>query len=316
VAVTIAAALSLDRTGWSWVDEAAWADVAPVAVPVNVLVLGPLALAGVYGMARRLCGPIVAGWTGLAWIAAPYAAAVFWTGEVRELYVEEVLPLSLGLSPGPELPALAALAAAGALLLHALPPVGGDAAGTWQAAVLAGTAVGAAVAILPASVLFVAGAAGALAVARASREALAFAAALAPWLLLVALWRWQALGRVGPEVDLAWGHWADQMSNLREFSLSARLSQWAPLAGVLALVLLRRFAGAALLAGWLGAFLAVTVTDVSATIEGGGTLPPLLPAFPAYVVLAAAVPLLVPTLARRLGLARAPSASGDPVALA
>jgi hypothetical protein len=91
------------------------------------------------------------------------------------------------------------------------------------------------------------------------------------------------------------------MNYLREFFWSARLAQWAPFAGLLAVLRVRRGAIAALLAGWLGAFIVVKGFSVRADIQANTFWRLLMPAWPAYLILLASIPLLVPTLARRLG---------------
>ena len=91
------------------------------------------------------------------------------------------------------------------------------------------------------------------------------------------------------------------MDQLREFFWSQRLAQWAPFAGLLAVLRVRRGAIAALLGGWLAAFLVVKGFSPRATIESGSFWRLLMPAWPAYLLLFASIPLLVPTLARRLG---------------
>ena len=101
------------------------------------------------------------------------------------------------------------------------------------------------------------------------------------------------------ELDLE--HWRQQMNELREFFWSARLAQWAPLAGVLAVLRVRRAPIAALLAGWLGAFILVKGFSTRASIQDNTFWRLLMPAWPAYLILLASIPLLVPTLARRLG---------------
>jgi hypothetical protein len=91
------------------------------------------------------------------------------------------------------------------------------------------------------------------------------------------------------------------MDALREFFWSARLAQWAPFAGVRAVVRVHRGAIAALLGGWLAAYLVVKGFSERASIESGSFWRLLMPAWPAYLLLFASIPLLVPTLARRLG---------------
>jgi hypothetical protein len=91
------------------------------------------------------------------------------------------------------------------------------------------------------------------------------------------------------------------MDSLREFFWFARIAEWAPFAGLLAVLRMRRGAIAALLGGWLGAFILVKGFNVNASIESNTFWRLLMPAWPAYLLLFASVPLLVPTLARRLG---------------
>jgi hypothetical protein len=102
-------------------------------------------------------------------------------------------------------------------------------------------------------------------------------------------------------IELDLDHWRQQMNYLREFFWSARLAQWAPFAGLLAVLRMRRGAIAALLGGWLAAFLVVKGFSVRADIQANTFWRLLMPAWPAYLLLFASIPLLVPTLARRLG---------------
>ena len=50
-------------------------------------------------------------------------------------------------------------------------------------------------------------------------------------------------------LDFDLDHWLQQMDYMREFFFSARVAQWAPIAGLLAVLRVRRGALAALLAG-------------------------------------------------------------------
>jgi hypothetical protein len=101
--------------------------------------------------------------------------------------------------------------------------------------------------------------------------------------------------------------WKRNMSNLREFFWSARLAQWVPLAGALA-VARRSIPGAGLLLGWALGYIVVKGSSNVAGIENASFWRLVMPALPAYVMLAAAIPLLVPTLPRRLGARIAASA--------
>jgi hypothetical protein len=196
-------------------------------------------------------------------------------------------------------------------------------------AVLAGLLLGAAGGLKPPNLLLGFGAALAYVIARRWREAAAFGGALVLGLLMLALWKQRALGTLPvfafQEVRLAAGatpmaldlnlhryvqldldHWRLQMAQLREFFFSPRLAQWAPLAGLLAVVRARRSAIAGLLAGWLAAFILVKGFNENADIQANTFWRLLMPAWPAYLLLLASIPLLVPTLIRRLGPRLAP----------
>ena len=80
--------------------------------------------------------------------------------------------------------------------------------------------------------------------------------------------------KVNRYLDLDVEHWRLQMGQLREFFWSARLAQWAPVAGLIAVLRVRRGAIAALLGGWLAAFLVVKGFSERATIESGLVLAP------------------------------------------
>jgi hypothetical protein len=111
-------------------------------------------------------------------------------------------------------------------------------------------------------------------------------------------------------VQLDVHHWRIQMDQLREFFWSARLAELAPFAGLLAVIRARRGAIAVLLGGWLGAFILVKGFNENADIQANTFWRLLMPAWPAYLLLFASIPLLIPTLIRRLGPRFAPPANG------
>jgi hypothetical protein len=101
-------------------------------------------------------------------------------------------------------------------------------------------------------------------------------------------------------VDLHVDTWKQNMSNLREFTWSARVLQWLPLAGAVG-VARRSVPAAGLLMGWLLGYVVVKGAASVATVESGSYWRLIMPALPAFVILCAAVPLLIPTFARRMG---------------
>ena len=103
-----------------------------------------------------------------------------------------------------------------------------------------------------------------------------------------------------PVPDLSVDAFKANMASLREYFWSHRVMQWIPIAGVVAIA--QRSPPAALAIGsWLGAYVLFRAAQPAIEVENGDFFRALLPAFPPYVLLAASLPLLVPTLAARLG---------------
>jgi len=301
----------------TWLTGATYVEAMPLLVPFNVLVLGPVAVAYVYALATRIAGRLFGYWAALTWVVAPYACIPLFTDRYHERYVDQFLPQALGLSGLADYPSMVALLAAAVFTARALERPG------WRDPALAGLLLGFAIGMKPPNALFAGGAVLAVVLARRWREGVALAIAVTPALVALALWKHRGLGTlplfaadevrvalgpdgavggidVGKYVKLDWGHWQQQMAQLREHFWSQRTAQWVPFAGVVA-VAARRMPLAGLLAGWLAAFLVVKGAQEQASIESGSFFRLLMPAWPAYLLLFAAIPLLVPTLAKRLG---------------
>ena len=304
----------------TWLTGPTYVQVLPALVLLNIFVLGPIGLLCIYGIASRIGGRLLGYWTALLWVIAPYAAIPLFVERYREKWNELVLPQATGLTAMADYPSMVAVLAAAFFVTRSLSP------GRLADAALAGLLLGAAGGLKPPNLLLGVGAALAYLLARRWREAVAFGAALALGLLMLAYWKQQTLGDVPAftleEVRLAAGaaplaldvninwdkyfqldldHWRTQMGQLREFFWSPRVAQWVPFAGLLAVIRVRRSAIAGLLAGWLGAFLIVKGFNPNADIQEASFWRLLMPAWPAYLLLFASIPLLVPTLFRRLG---------------
>jgi hypothetical protein len=305
----------------TWLTGPTYVQALPALVLLNVLVLGPLALLCLYGIAERIGGRLLGYWAAFLWVIAPYAAIPLFVERYREKWTEQFLPQATGLSAMADYPSMVAVLAAAFFVTRSLGP------GRLADAALAGLLLGAAGGLKPPNLLFAFGAVLAYPLARRWREGVAFGAALLPALLVLAYWKQQSLGTVPafaleqtrlaaaaaplaievPDVNfekyvkLDVDHWRLQMAQLREFFFSARVVQWAPFAGLIAVVRVRRYAIAGLLAGWLGAFLVVKGFNENADIQANTFWRLLMPAWPAYLLLLASIPLLIPTLYRRLG---------------
>jgi hypothetical protein len=96
-----------------------------------------------------------------------------------------------------------------------------------------------------------------------------------------------------------------QFLGFREFFWSARVIEFIPVAGAIAVVR-RSAAQAVFLVTWLLAFFLIKGSSEAVNVETGSIWRLLMPAFPAYFLLLAAIPLLVPVwgdkLARRFAV--------------
>ncbi len=307
--------------GWSlllapftWFAGPDFLAVLPVVIVLQVVLLLPLGAWAAYALGARAGGRIVGYGSALVWTIAPFATIPLFTDRYHDRWIDQFLPEVFGLTGLGDLPATLALLLAAVLVLRALDEF------RWVDAAAAGVAAGFAIGIKPSNALFLAAPAVAFAAARRPREAAAFAAALAPCLLTLALWKLRGLGHVPLLANQAGAYLAsgpfpvaalpksaqldfDQLQKnfhgLQEFSLNARLLQWLPLAGFLGLV--RRAPVKALFfATWLAAYLVVKGASPVASVEAGSFWRLLMPAFPAYCVLMASIPLLWPRTGVRL----------------
>ncbi len=302
----------------TWLTGPTYVQALPLILLLQVLVLGPIALVCVYGIASHIGGRLLGYWASALWVVAPFAAIPLFIERYHEKWIDQFLPQALGLTAMPDYPSMVLVLAAAFFVARSLGQPG------FHEVLLAGLLAGAAGGLKPANYLFAVGAVLAYPVARRWRETLVFGSAVAASLLVVAFWKERGLGylpaltleqarlaagagalaldvNVDRYIDLDFGHWRDLMDQLRENFFSARVAQFAPIAGVLAVVRVRKGAIATLLAGWLAAFIVVKGFSPRATIEGNTFWRLLMPAWPAYLLLFASIPLLVPTLARRLG---------------
>ncbi len=294
----------------------------PAIVLLQTLVLAPIALLAIYGIGARLGGRMIGYVAAGLWVTVPFLSIPLFVDRYHEKFVDQFLPQALGLTGLGDYPSTVALLVSGYFLVRAL-----DTHAPTESA-LAGLAAAFAVGIKPSNALFLAGPLLAFTVARRWREATAFVAAAAPCALALAIWKARGLGYlpilkpdtealaagygglVGTDspplavvvsryVQLDWDHLRANYLYLQEVFWSTRLVQWVPLAGFLAVA---RFSWskALFLGGWLGAFVLVKGSSPEASLEQGTLLRLLMPALPAFVLLAAAIPLLVPQFGPRL----------------
>jgi hypothetical protein len=297
----------------------------PFVVALNLLVLWPIALLCVYGIAKAIGGRGFAYLACFAWTAFPLATIPYFYVSYHRKYVDQSLPSALGLVSTGDFPSMVCLLVAAYFALKAVSER------SPQAALFAGVAVGFAATVKPANLIFLPAPLAALALTRRPRELLLFGAGLVPALVGLALWKYRGLGylpafesppaalasgsltpppvgsvSLGRYLPLDWSHLWHNMLGIREFTWSLRMVTWVVVAGLIALA--RRSAAVGILiGGWLVSYLVLKGTSPSVDVISGSFFRYMVPAFPPFFFAIAAIPLLVPVLGRRLVAGRAQS---------
>ena len=285
----------------------------PAIVLFNTLVLLPVALLCVYGIAARIAGRLFGYFAAAAWIALPYLGIVFVEPGYHQKWTELTLPQLEGLTSVPDFPSTVALLVSAYFCLGAA-----EADSGWQSGVAAGLAAGYSVAIKPSNSLFLV-APALLLLATRRRSSLTFAAGLVPALLTLAVWKYRGLGslaaapaepvRLALGVDSlinrihapslnSWAHLHQVLLALREHFWAARVIEWTPIAGMLAL-LVRSRRGFLLIGAWFAIYVLLKATYIPASVDDASFWRIVMPAFPAYVLLVAAVVLAFPGVRAR-----------------
>ena len=131
----------------TWATGPTYVQALPPLVLVQVLVLGPLALLCVYGIASRIGGRLLGYWASLLWVVAPFAAIPLFVDRYHERWSEQFLPQALGLTAMADFPSMVLVLAAVLFVVRSLSP------GRVTDAVLAGVLIGAAAALKPPNLL-------------------------------------------------------------------------------------------------------------------------------------------------------------------
>ena len=302
----------------------------PGIVLLNVFFLMPVAMVAMYGIGHRLGGRLFGYWVLFLWVVLPYIGIKYTDAGFKSRYTELSLPDSLGLTSLSDFPHMVMLAVAAYFLLRAV-----QGRLRWDGA-FAGLFAGAAIGMKPSSALFLGGAVLALVGCRCWRLIPAFTLGLAPSIAALTYWKWHGLGylpifhaeesarlAIGSGTPFAatvslskylpfhWHQFSQNLGSLQEHFWSRRVFEWIVIAGTLAL--LRRSLPALLLfGGWFWAFVLVKGSSTLGLLETGGLLHMLIPAIPAFVVMIACLPLLLPGAQRHLRPVPPPRPWGPP----
>ncbi|HET8528152.1 MAG TPA: hypothetical protein VFL60_04520 [Gaiellaceae bacterium] len=292
----------------------------PAVVLLNVLVLLPVAMCALYGVAARIGGRLFGYWTLLVWVTLPFLGILYTNQGYHERYTEATLPQSFGLTALSDFPSMVAAVVSvyfcARIVLTASPTV--------VDALAAGAAGGFAIGVKPATTFFLVGPALAFLARRYLRYAAFYVAGLVPFVITLAVWKDRSFGYLpvighsaahpvpglasgapllglglGKYFQLNWGQLAFNIDQLREHFWSGHFVIWLFLAGLVALLRMSP-RGFLLVGGAVLPFAIAKGSYVGSSIEDTSFFRLLMPCFPWFVLALAALPFLVPRSTERL----------------
>jgi hypothetical protein len=278
----------------------------PALVVVQAAIGGAIVVLAMYGIASRIAGRVFGYVAALGWVVAPFLSlGFFYSGhrefqglvydDYRGLVRDLVVPNALGLTHGPAFASLVAIVVSAWLVVRAIDT------GDWNDVLLGGLVAGFTVAVAPGNVAFLPAPVLALLVAGRLRQALGFVLALLPAFATLALWRWTGLGHVGGFDGLAfrWEDFRILRIHFRGAGWSLLLVEWIAVAGIFGLVRKAPAKGVLVGAWFVAFFVFKSGSIVRGNVLDGSIFRLLEPGFPAFVLIAAGVLLLIPGWGRR-----------------
>lgn len=284
----------------------------PGVVLLDVLVLGPIALLCIYGIAKEIGGVVFGYWATALWLVVPFIGIKYTDHFYHQRYTELTLPQAFGLSAMSDFPSMVAVLVSVYFAFRIMRrPDTVD-------ALACGLAGGTALAIKPSNSIFLAGVVLGLAYRRRVAGAAYVLAGLMPALITLALWKYRGLGNLpllqsedavrlasGAHAQLVafnplhkyvkfdWHHLRLQLDAIKEHFWSLRVIEWLVIAGIVGLA--RRSVPAVLVvAGWFAAFVVTKGTYDYASIDDASIFRIMMPSYPAFVLMLASLVFLFP----------------------
>jgi hypothetical protein len=284
----------------------------PAILLFNVLVLAPVALLCIYGIAKRVGGQLFAYWATALWLVVPFVGVKFTDHLYHQRYTELTLPQGFGLTAMADFPSMVAVLVCVYFALRVL-----ERHDTIDA-LAAGLAGGVAISIKPSSSIFLGGLVLAFLYRRRIAGAAYLAAGLVPALVTLALWKYRGFGylplfhsEVGTKlafgahqplvafnplhkyVSFDWHQLNINLLGIKEHFWSMRVIEWLVVAGLIGL---GRRSLTALLAvgGWFAAFVVAKATYPYASVDDASVFRIMMPSYPAFILLLASVVYLFP----------------------
>jgi hypothetical protein len=285
----------------------------PFVLLLNVVVLLPLVPLLLYGIGERIAGQLFGLLVAALWLVMPLLAYRGFRPDYRGTqFLDDFLPGAVGLNALGDFPSLVVCLACVYAVFRAMDN------GATADAVVAGTLAGFAVAVKPSNALLLPAVVVGLALRRRLPQLVAFACALAPAVLALAVWKERGLGSVplfgsasaavrlaagaspvtafafDRYLDFDWGLVHQNLLQLREVFWSKTLVEWTVVAGAFAL-LRRSWRKGIVVAIWFAAYFLAKGGSPFASVYAGSFFRLLEPAYPAFVLFGAgALVLLVP----------------------
>jgi hypothetical protein len=286
----------------------------PAIVLLNVLVLAPVALLCMYGIAKEIGGRLFGYWVTLLWLAVPFIGIKYTDHFYHQRYTELTLPQAFGLTAMADFPSMVAVLVCVYFALRVMRRY------DTVDALAAGIAAGTAIAIKPSNSVFLLGVILGLAYRRRLVGAAFVLAGLAPAVLTLALWKYRGFGylplfrsegtvqvALGSHPDLValsnpfqkyihlnWHHlYYDNMLAIKEHFWSLRVIEWLVVAGLIGLAR-RSVTMLLVVGGWFAAFVLTKGTYGQAGIEDASLFRIMMPSYPAFVLLIASLVFLFP----------------------
>lgn len=306
----------------------------PAVVALNVLVLAPACVVGMYLIGERIAGRLFGVWTAALWVALPVVALLLYNPHARHFLQDAFLPTASGLNALADFPSEAFAIFAAYLILRTLD------SGDLRDGALLGLALGFLLLVKPANAPLVLVAAIVLLLGRRWRPLVATGVAAIPVVLALALWKRTGVGQaVAPAVPSSGGAHAgpspqpgaaphpgllDRLNNLidrayqapgkyvhinvhhlgqitrglSELFWSFRLLEFLLVAGAVGLVARGRLRGLTVVA-WFLAYAIVKGTVSYASVFDTSLYRFLLPAWPAWILIVSGVVFCWPVGAAR-----------------
>jgi hypothetical protein len=280
------------------------ADGLPAVIALNMLVLAPASVVGMYLIGERIAGRLFGVWSAVLWTAMPLLALSFYDASHRAYLVKFFLPTGLGLNALSDFPSMVCAIFAAYLVLRAMDT------NSLEDGLLAGVLLGFLVLMKPANGPLPVAAVVALALQLRFRALAATVAGAVPAALALAVWKKTGTGTVpafsggggggggggGSAVahnahtylNIDFHHLNQNVNALGDVFWSVRLLELLLLAGSIGLIARARWKGA-FVVGWFVAYGLVKGTVAYSNVFDTSLYRFLLPAWPAWTLICAGV---------------------------